>query len=154
MAKKRMVLEIGMGTDIRGGDPTKAACRALRDALWHNSLSIATALGHPLEAMMVDVHIGVPRPEMVDKTQVLAVLQRLRPSTDLTVGLYSSDEGAVTAGVYLPDLPPTMHAIVSGDTSNGAQAPVKYRAAQHQAHPLGYIVDGALKIDLEIKPQI
>jgi uncharacterized protein (TIGR02058 family) len=74
MAKKRMVLEIGMGTDIRGADPTKAACRALRDALWHNSLSIATALGRPLEAMMVDVHIGVPRPELVDKTQVLAVL--------------------------------------------------------------------------------
>ena len=38
MTKKRMVLEIGMGTDIRGADPTKAACRALRDALWHNSL--------------------------------------------------------------------------------------------------------------------
>jgi uncharacterized protein (TIGR02058 family) len=46
MAKKCMVLEIGMGTDIRGADPTKAACRALRDALWHNSLSIVTALGH------------------------------------------------------------------------------------------------------------
>jgi uncharacterized protein (TIGR02058 family) len=74
MAKKRMVLEIGMGTDIRGTDPTKAACRALRDALWHNSLSIATALGQPLEAMMVDVHIGVPRPELVKKEEVLAVL--------------------------------------------------------------------------------
>lgn len=74
MAKKRMVLEIGMGTDIRGTDSTKAACRALRDALWHNSLSIATALGKPLEAMQVDVHIGVPRPETVDKAQVLAVL--------------------------------------------------------------------------------
>jgi len=74
MTKKRMVLEIGMGTDIRGADPTKAACRALRDALWHNSLSIAPALGHPLEAMIVDIHIGVPRPELVDKAQVLAVL--------------------------------------------------------------------------------
>ena len=74
MTKKRMVLEIGMGTDIRGTDPTKAACRALRDALWHNSLSIATALGYPLDAMIIDVHIGVPRPELVDKTQVLAVL--------------------------------------------------------------------------------
>src|SRR5438034_6340261 len=69
-----MVLEIGMGTDIRGADPTKAACRAVRDALWHNSLSIATALGHPLDAMIIDVHIGVPRPELVDKAQVLAVL--------------------------------------------------------------------------------
>ena len=74
MAKKRMVLEIGMGTDIRGTDPTKAACRALRDALWHNSLSIATVLGRPLEAMIVDVHIGVPRPELVNKQEVLAVL--------------------------------------------------------------------------------
>jgi uncharacterized protein (TIGR02058 family) len=74
MTKKRMVLEIGMGTDIRGADPTKAACRALRDALWHNSLSIATAFGHPLDAMIVDVHIGVPRPEMVDEAQVMAVL--------------------------------------------------------------------------------
>src|ERR1700730_725305 len=58
----------------RGADPTKAACRALRDALWHNSLSIATALGQPLDAMIVDVHIGVPRPELVDKAQVMAVL--------------------------------------------------------------------------------
>ena len=74
MAKQRMVLEIGMGTDIRGADPTKAACRALRDALWHSSLSIAAALGQTPEAMIVDVHIGVPRPQMVDKTQVLAVL--------------------------------------------------------------------------------
>ena len=74
MAKKRMVLEIGMGTDIRGTDSTKAACRALRDALWHNSLSIAAALGQTPEDMIVDVHIGVPRPEMVDKAQVLAVL--------------------------------------------------------------------------------
>ncbi|OIQ70711.1 2,3-diketo-L-gulonate-binding periplasmic protein YiaO precursor [mine drainage metagenome] len=44
MALKRMVLEIGMGTDIRGADPTKAAVRALRDALWHNSLNVAKAL--------------------------------------------------------------------------------------------------------------
>ena len=74
MTKKRMVLEIGMGTDIRGADPTKAACRAVRDALWHNSLSIAPALGQSLDAMIVDVHIGVPRPELVDKSQVMAVL--------------------------------------------------------------------------------
>ena len=74
MAKKRMVLEIGMGTDIRDADPTKAACRALRYALWHNSLSIAPALGQSVNDMIVDIHIGVPHPELVDKAEVMAVL--------------------------------------------------------------------------------
>src|ERR1700689_949344 len=74
MAMKRMVLELGMGTDIRGADYTKAAVRALRDALWHNSLSIADAVGLPTDSMRVDVTIGVPHPEKVDKAQVLAVL--------------------------------------------------------------------------------
>jgi uncharacterized protein (TIGR02058 family) len=74
MALKRMVLQIGMGTDIRGADYTKAAVRALRDALWHNSLSVAGALGLPVDAMQVEVTIGVPHPELVDKAAVLAVL--------------------------------------------------------------------------------
>ena len=74
MAWKRMVLEIGMGTDIRGGDSTKAAVRALRDALWHNSLGIAEVLGQPVDSMRVEVTIGAPNPETVDKQQVLAVL--------------------------------------------------------------------------------
>src|ERR687885_706479 len=74
MALKRMVLEIGMGTDIRGADYTKAAVRALRDALWHNSLSVAAALGQDVDSMQVEVTIGVPRPELVDRQAVLAVL--------------------------------------------------------------------------------
>jgi uncharacterized protein (TIGR02058 family) len=86
MALKRVALEIGMGTDIRGGDPTKAACRALRDALWHNSLSIATALGQPLDAMIVDVRVGVPRPNTVDKAQVLAVLPYGKGTVTVTEG--------------------------------------------------------------------
>ena len=86
MALKRMVLEIGMGTDIRGTDSTKAAVRALRDALWHNSLSIATAMGQPLEAMQVAVRIGVPRPETVDKAQVLAVLPYGRGTVEVVEG--------------------------------------------------------------------
>ena len=74
MAWQRVVLEIGMGTDIRGGDSTKAAVRALRDALWHNSLSIADALGQDSDAMRVEVTIGVPDPDTVDTDQILAVL--------------------------------------------------------------------------------
>lgn len=86
MALQRMVLEIGMGTDIRGGDCTKAAVRALRDALWHNSLSIATALGQPLEAMHVEVTVGVPRPDTVDKAAVLAVLPYGRGTLNVVEG--------------------------------------------------------------------
>jgi uncharacterized protein (TIGR02058 family) len=74
MALKRMVVEFGMGTDIRGADYTKAAVRALRDALWHNGLGVAGALGLPTDAMQVEIVIGVPYPERVDKDQVLAVL--------------------------------------------------------------------------------
>jgi uncharacterized protein (TIGR02058 family) len=74
MALKRMAIELGMGTDIRGTDYTKAAVRALRDALWHNSLGIADAMGLPTDSMQVEVHIGVPKPDRVDKAQVLAVL--------------------------------------------------------------------------------
>jgi uncharacterized protein (TIGR02058 family) len=74
MALKRMVLEIGMGTDIRGTDYTKAAVRALRDALWHNSLTVTAALGVPVDSMQVEVIIGVPKPDKVDTKQVLAVL--------------------------------------------------------------------------------
>jgi len=74
MAWKRVVTEMGMGTDIRGGDYTKAAVRALRDALWHNSLSVTRALGMDVDSMRVEVIIGVPKPEAVDTAQVLAIL--------------------------------------------------------------------------------
>jgi uncharacterized protein (TIGR02058 family) len=86
MALKRMVTEIGMGTDIRGADPTKAAVRALRDALWHNSLSIAAALGIDTDAMQVEVTIGVPHPEQVDKAEVLAVLPHGTGTVDVLDG--------------------------------------------------------------------
>ena len=74
MTLKRVVLEIGMGTDIRGADYTKAAVRALRDALWHNSFSAAAALGLDVDDMQVEVNIGVPKPDRVDTDAVLAVL--------------------------------------------------------------------------------
>ena len=75
MALKRMVLQIGMGTDIRGRDYTKAAVRALRDALWHNSLQRRRARsGCRSIRCRSRCTIGVPRPELVDKAAVLAVL--------------------------------------------------------------------------------
>ncbi|HKR62354.1 MAG TPA: hypothetical protein VJZ00_01380, partial [Thermoanaerobaculia bacterium] len=100
----------------------------------------------------VDFTLVPPDPRTLE--QVLGVIERLRPSTDLTVGLYTTGEGAVTSGVYLPNLPPSMRAVVRADTSNGAQAAVKYHPAGQNARPLGYIVDGALKIDLDVEPAL
>jgi uncharacterized protein (TIGR02058 family) len=74
MAQKRVILELGTGNDLHGGDYTKAAVRALKDALWHNSLTVATAVGKSSDDMQVEVLIGVPQPDKVDTAQVLAVL--------------------------------------------------------------------------------
>jgi uncharacterized protein (TIGR02058 family) len=74
MAWKRVVVEMGMGTSIRRQDYTMAAVRALRDALWHNSLSVTRALGMDVDSMFVEVTIGVPKPDAVDPAKVLEVL--------------------------------------------------------------------------------
>lgn len=74
MALKRMVLEFGMGTDLGGEDYTKAAERALRDALWRNSLTLADAFGVSRDDMHVEIVIGVQHPEKVDKNSVAAIL--------------------------------------------------------------------------------
>ena len=95
MVMKRMVVEIGMGTDIRGADYTKAAVRALRDALWHNSLNVAAAIGMPTDSMVVEVLIGVPKPDRVDKAAVLAVLPHGTGSVKVVEGglEIANDEG-------------------------------------------------------------
>ena len=74
MAKKRMVMELGMGSSLRQQDYTRAACRAVEDALWHNSLSIADAFGQDRSAMIIEVEIGVKQPEKVNTEKVAAIL--------------------------------------------------------------------------------
>ncbi|MEM1345349.1 MAG: Lin0512 family protein [Pseudomonadota bacterium] len=73
MAKKRLIIEFGMGTSLRRGDYTDAACRAVENALWHNSISLAELFEQPREAMLIDVEIGVQAPERVDTGRVAAV---------------------------------------------------------------------------------
>lgn len=74
MALKSMVMEFGTGTDIRGGDVTKAALRAVHAALRQNSITFAQAFDVPREAMIVKIVIGVTRPEEVDRDAVAAIL--------------------------------------------------------------------------------
>ena len=44
MAIKRFVTEMGMGVDVHGSDYTKAAKRAVTDAIRHSSLNFFRAL--------------------------------------------------------------------------------------------------------------
>jgi uncharacterized protein (TIGR02058 family) len=70
MSKTQFAVQMGMGTDLKGQDYTKAACRAVHDALHRNFLSIGQAFDFPVEAMLVDVRIGVTRPDEVDLARV------------------------------------------------------------------------------------
>ena len=74
MALKRCLLEMGMGVDMRGRDYTKAAQRAVTNALWNNSLYFVRSFGAGPDSMRVDVTIGVPEPDAVDGDAVLSVL--------------------------------------------------------------------------------
>jgi uncharacterized protein (TIGR02058 family) len=71
MARKRVILELGSGNDLHGGDYTKAALRAVQDALHHSSLSMLRSLGIDARTQMfVEVTIGVQNPEKVDTAAV------------------------------------------------------------------------------------
>ena len=74
MAKTRMALEMGMGSSLRSGDYTRAAVRAVEDALWRNSISFAEAFGFEKSDMLIDISIGVQKPDLVDLAAVKAVL--------------------------------------------------------------------------------
>lgn len=74
MAGKRFIVEIGTGMDLHGEDVTKAACRAVKDAVSRSCLcGLAEIVGiQDLQAVDVEILVAVPRPEKVDLSQVMA----------------------------------------------------------------------------------
>jgi uncharacterized protein (TIGR02058 family) len=91
MAAKPAVLEFGMGVDVHGGDGTKAACRAVSDAIRHSSLPLAADVRARGGRMLVDVTVAVPDPASVD----IARVSRELPHGEVTVR-------AVTGGLRVP----------------------------------------------------
>jgi uncharacterized protein (TIGR02058 family) len=89
---KRVILEMGSGNDLHGGDYTKAAIRAVQDALHHSSLIFIRSLGLDSRAMQVEVTIGVQQPDKVDAASVKAAL----PHGQVTVNV-------VAGGLDVPD---------------------------------------------------
>ena len=92
MTLKRVITELGSGNDLHGGDYTKAAVRAVEDAIHHSSLTLIRSLGVDAKTMQVEVTIGVQRPERVDAERVKAAL----PHGAVTVRL-------VKGGLDVPD---------------------------------------------------
>jgi uncharacterized protein (TIGR02058 family) len=86
MAVKRVILEMGSGNDLHGGDYTKAAVRAVEDAIHHSSLTFIRTLGVDPRAMQVEVTIGVQRPEKVDPEVVKTALPHGRVSVNVVKG--------------------------------------------------------------------
>jgi uncharacterized protein (TIGR02058 family) len=88
----RVIVELGSGNDLHGSDYTKAALRAVEDALHHSSLAFIRSLKIDKRTVDVDVTIGVQKPERVDLERVKAAL----PVGNVTVK-------AVKGGLDVPD---------------------------------------------------
>jgi uncharacterized protein (TIGR02058 family) len=75
MPLKPAILEMGMGIDLHGGDYTKAAQRAVWNAVHQSSLMFLGMLGPDTSReMIVEVTLGIPKPEEVDEEAVLSML--------------------------------------------------------------------------------
>jgi uncharacterized protein (TIGR02058 family) len=81
VSAKPYVLEFGMGVDVHGGDCTKAACRAVSDAIRHSSLPFFGDVRARGGKMLVEVTVGVPDPAAVDTEAV----RRQLPHGEVTV---------------------------------------------------------------------
>ncbi|MGB5870545.1 MAG: Lin0512 family protein [Albidovulum sp.] len=86
MAPKRLLTEFGMGTSLRRQDYSEAAIRAVKDALWHNSINLAELFGRDKQDMLIDVEIGVQEPDRVDIAAILAVFPYGQPTVRAVKG--------------------------------------------------------------------
>lgn len=111
MKLKRIILELGAGTALHGGDHAKAARRAVDDALHHSSLSFLKSLGLNPADMQVEVTIGVQKPEAVDP----GTIAKLLPHGQVTVKV-------VKGGLDVADP-------ASGDVTSIASAAIAVRMA-------------------------
>jgi len=92
MSEQPLVLEFGMGVDVHGQDCTKAACRAVSDAIRHSSLPLLGQIRERGGTMLVDVTVAVPDPASVDVDTV----RRELPHGEVTVH-------AVAGGLRVPN---------------------------------------------------
>lgn len=63
---KRIILEMGTGNDLYGMDYTKAAKRAVQDAIHHSSLGLFKSLNIDPETMEIELNLAAQEPDRLD----------------------------------------------------------------------------------------
>lgn len=71
---KRIILEMGSGNDLHGGDYTKAAKRAVQDALHHSSLVLFRSLDIDPNSMEIELTLAAAEPDKIDLQAVAKTL--------------------------------------------------------------------------------
>ncbi len=74
MTSGRFIVELGTGADLHGMDATRAACRAVRDAIGRSCLcGLVEILGRTeFQGVNVDILVACPFPDQVDTEAVAA----------------------------------------------------------------------------------
>ncbi len=70
----RIILEMGAGTALYSNDYTKAAKRAVQQALYHSSLVLFRTLELDPKSMQIELILGAQRPEAIALDEVAASL--------------------------------------------------------------------------------
>ena len=105
-ADQRIIIETGMGCDLHGGDVTRAAIRAVDDAMRRSSLPVFGSIGMDHGQMRVQVTLGTHDPDAVDLARIAAHMPRGRAEVSAVEGGLLLEDGivVVTAAVeaFLP----------------------------------------------------
>ncbi len=110
MNQRKFIVELGMGVDQHGQDPTNAARKAVKDAISRSCLTGLIEIARlndieQLNQLTVAVRVACPQPERVDEARVLQVLPFGQKQIEVVEG------GMIASTVYQPEL---------GDTTDEA----------------------------------
>jgi uncharacterized protein (TIGR02058 family) len=97
---RRYLIEMGHGIDQHGQDPTRAAQRAVKDAISRSYLTgLREIVGiESYDDVVVRVKVAVPYPEKVRADEVLAPIPFTNKSLEVVEG------GMVVEGSIIPEL--------------------------------------------------
>jgi len=83
---KRIILEMGTGNDLYGEDYTKAACRAVQDAIHHSSITLFKSLDIDPQTMQIELNLAAQKLQEIDLEIVAAELPYGRVSPRAVFG--------------------------------------------------------------------